>query len=554
MIDIELYNRTFFKQPPEKALPNWERWVEIFKEMKVHTRGDTPGELLSTQRPNEDEAVFAYRKSIFQPITKSSINRSINRLFRIFLNSNFSYNVSDKLELYLKEKIFEKRAFFEYFHGIVVKRMIEDPNGFLVWLPSGEGLTVQTEKVIVLPEIIDSEKIWFVDDEVLTWSEERVEKKELPDYFWSLTEEGYYRHVLQGDHYIVEEIYKHGLEIVPALVLGGIIEREGVFESYFNGFLPFGNEAIRQYSDWQAVNVTSAFPFRTEVYTECDYPRCHGMGWWDEELKNGRIKTTICPICHGTTHKPHTSPYGVFIKKEVGINEGPPAGPMIEFTSPASEILDYSRQAWEMLLELARKALFDEAIDEAQSGKAKLVDKEDEHAFYASISDNIYDHLLINSLKIINGYRDISSKEEPEITKPTSFVIKTETDLVNELGVLLEKHAPLPFILETVKDLAKKRFSTNKTSIKVIDFLMIYDPLFALGPEEKNMLVATNVIDDLTRGKNINSYQVLMKLLAQNPDLFEGSFDSIVEKMDAEIDKIIVKPKVLRDANGEPID
>ena len=555
---IDEYNRDFFKLPPDKTLPNWQRWVEIFEEMKVHTRGDVPGVLLNTQRPNEDEKVFTYRKSIYQPITKSSINRSINRLFRIFLNSNFSFKVSAEIEKYLKEKIFEKRAFFEFFHGIVVKRMLEDPNGYLVWLPSGKGLEDQTEKVTVLPQIIDSSKIWFVGEfedskgeisEILTWREDMSKQ---PEEFWSLTEEGYYRHVLQNDKYLVEEIYKHDLGVIPALILGGIIESEGVLESYFNSFLPFGNEAIRQYSDWQAVNVTSAFPFRTEKHTECDYPQCHGKGWWDEE-KAGKTKVVICSLCKGTGQKAHTSPYGVFVRKETGPGEDPDTGAMIEFTSPAKDILDYSQQAWQTLLELARKSLFDETIDEAQSGKAKLVDKEDEHAFYSSISDNIYDHLLINSLKIITGYRDINSKEEPEITKPTSFVIKTETDLVNELGVLLEKNAPLPFILETVKDLAKKRFSTNKTSIKVIDFLMVYDPLFALGAEEKNMLVATNVIDDQTRSKNINSYQVLIKLLAQNPELFEGSYDSIAEKMDAEIEKLIVTPKVIRDANGEPI-
>ena len=546
MIDVELYNREFFKLPPDKTLPNWKRWVEIFEEMKVHTRGDVPGELLSTQRPNEDPAVFEYRKSIYQPITKSSINRSINRLFRIFLNSNFSFKVSDEIEKYLKEKIFEKRAFFEFFHGIVVKRMIEDPNGYLVWLPSGKGLDEQTEKVTVLPEIIDSEKIWFVSDEVLTW---RYDMSKQPEEFWSLTEEGYYRHVLQNDKYILEEIYKHDLKIVPALILGGIIESEGVLESYFNSFLPFGNEAIRQYSDWQAVNVTSAFPFRTEVYTECDHPQCHAQGGWTNEKE----KWVTCPRCKGTGQKPHMTPYGKFIRKEPDPGAEISTVPMIEFTSPATGILDYSQQAWQTLLELARKSLFDETIDEAQSGKAKLVDKEDEHAFYASISDNIYDHLLINSLKIITGYRDINNKVEPSITKPTSFVIKTETDLVNELGVLLEKNAPLPFILETVKDLAKKRFSTNKTSIKVIDFLMVYDPLFALGAEEKNMLIATNVIDDRTRGKNINSYQVLMRLLAKYPDLLEGSFDSIEEKMDTEIDKLIVESKVLYDANGKRI-
>ncbi|GAH61877.1 unnamed protein product, partial [marine sediment metagenome] len=252
--------------------------------------------------------------------------------------------VSDKLELYLKEKIFEKRAFFEYFHGIVVKRMIEDPNGFLAWLPSGEGLTEQTAKVQVLPEIINCENIWFVNDEVLTW---RNDMSKQPEEFWSLTEEGYYRHVLRNDKYLLELIYKHDLEIVPALLLGGIFESVGVLESYFNGFLPFGNEAIRQFSDCQAVNVTSAFPFRTEKHTECDYPQCHGIGWWDEKLKNGRTKTNICPICRGTGQKPHKSPYGVFVKREVGLGEEPDTGPMIEFTSPAADILEYQQTTWQ---------------------------------------------------------------------------------------------------------------------------------------------------------------------------------------------------------------
>ena len=65
------------------------------------------------------------------------------------------------------------------------------------------------------------------------------------------------------------------------------------------------------------------------------------------------------------------------------------------------------------------------------------------------------------------------------------------------------------------------------------------------------MLIATNVIDDLTRNKNINSYQVLMKLLTKYPDLLEGSFDSIEEKMNVEIDKLIVESKPMYDANGE---
>ena len=227
--------------------------------------------------------------------------------------------------------------------------------------------------------------------------------------------------------------------------------------------------------------------------------------------------------------------------------------PMIEFTSPARDILDYSQQSWETLLDKAQEAIFDKLIDEAQSGVAKIVDREDLHSFLSAIADNVYDHLLLNSLKILNGYRDISAKNEPEVTKPTSFIVKTEGDLVEELGVLLEKKAPVPFILETIKDLSKKRFSTNKTATDAIRFLMIYDPLFALSPEEKNMLIATNVIDDRTRNINISSYQVLNRLLFQNPDLLDMPYDKVAAKMDAEIDKLIPEKQPIFNETGNAV-
>lgn len=554
MFDIEAYSKTLIRAP-DLINDLRDRWVAIYKEMRVHTRGETPADLLNDRRPNEDEEIFKYRKKIYQPITKGPINRSINKLFRIFLNANFSYTVSDDLQSYLNEKRFHQRNFFEFFHGTVTKRMIEDPNGYILWLPEGEGMTSQTEKVDVYPDLLDSSRIWFVDDEVITWSKTNLKKNEIPDFLWSLTEDGYYIHTHKGDYYTVDRIYQHNLGMVPAVILGGVLTENGIFESYFDPFLAFGNEAIRQYSDWQAVNVTSAFPYRTEEYTECDYPKCGGRGWWEEDCDNPDCvpKLYTCPVCRGSGFKSHTSPYGTFIRKEPGPGEELNTRPMIEFTSPARDILDYSQQSWQTLLDEAQKAIFDDMIDEAQSGVAKIIDREDLHSFLSSISDNVYDHLLLNSLKILNGYRDISAKNTPEVTKPTSFIVKTEGDLVEELGVLLEKKAPVPFILETIKDLAKKRFSTNKTATRAIKFLMIYDPLFALSPEEKNMLIATNVIDDRTRNININAYQVLNRLLFQNPDLLELSYDQVAAKMDAEIDKLTPEKQPMFNEQGNAI-
>jgi len=543
MFDIEAYNKEFYKFP---VMPLKDEWIEISDEMKVHTRGNVPVKLLNERRPNEDQEILDYRILIHQPITKGPINRSVNKLFRIFMNSNFSLKVNDSLQKYLDSKIFNNRNFLEFFYGNVIKRMIEDPNGWLAWIPEGEGIEDKKEKVDVLPELIDSSKIWFFNDEVFTWYEYR-EKRALPERFWSLTKEGYYLHEKQGDFYLLYVLYKHKIKEIPALVLGGILREDEVYESFFNGFLPFGNEAIRQYSDAQAVNVTSAFPYRTEEYTECDYHKCKGKGWWEIPCKGDGCKPKIvdCKHCNGTGNKPNSSPYGTRIRKEPGPGEELNTRPMIEFTSPARDILDFVNELPMKLLAEARKAIFDDMVLEPQSGIAKIIDREDSHAFFSAISDNVYDHLFLNSLIFINSYRNIKTKDKPEIIKPTSFFIKTEQDLVEELGVLLEKKAPLPFVLETVRDLAKKRFSSNKTASKIIDFLMVYDPLFALGPEEKNMLIATNVIDDQTRRKNINSYQILNMLLLKNPELFEKSYDEIVKLMDVEIEKLVVEKQPL---------
>ena len=169
----------------------------------------------------------------------------------------------------------------------------------------------------------------------------------------------------------------------------------------------------------------------------------------------------------------------------------------------------------------------------------------------SQIADNVYDHLLINSLIILNKYRDINAKENPEITKPTSFVVKTEGDLVDELGVLLEKKAPLPFVLETVRDLAKKRFGTNETTKNIIEFLLVYDPLFALSPEEKNMLIATNVITDEMRDKNVGAFQVINEILFDDPELFEKSYKTIKELVDKKILESVPQVVPIRDTNGD---
>ncbi len=147
---------------------NWEHWNRVRTTMFIHTRGKNPGEILTSRRPNEDPDVQKYRLSIYEPITKGSMNRAIDKLFRIFQNANFSISVSDELNTYLTERKFDGQYFYSYIQKFVVRRMIEDPNGWLVWIPVGEGLTNPAVKVDAEPVLIMSDQIKVLEPGLLT--------------------------------------------------------------------------------------------------------------------------------------------------------------------------------------------------------------------------------------------------------------------------------------------------------------------------------------------------------------------------------------------------
>ena len=261
MFEIEIYNSMLgdLPQPHEK-----DDWVEVRDEMFVHTRGKNPGRILTQRRPNEDAEIQKYRLDIYEPITKGSINRAIDKLYRIFSSANFSIQVSDELSTYLNTKKFDNQYFYSYIQKYVVRRMIEDPNGWLVWIPVGEGLTNPTVKVDVYPLIVGSNQIRFldIDEGVISWvdDEEKSEvyqggrNKKEGAIIYTLTPDAYYKHTQIGikkdNRFQVELIYQHNIGFLPGVVLGGDVTDDDYFESYFSAFLPFANEAIRQYSDW----------------------------------------------------------------------------------------------------------------------------------------------------------------------------------------------------------------------------------------------------------------------------------------------------------------
>ena len=530
---------------------NWAHWNNVRTTMFIHTRGKNPGEILTSRRPNEDPDVQKYRLSIYEPITKGSMNRAIDKLFRIFQNANFSISVSDELNTYLTERKFDGQYFYSYIQKFVVRRMIEDPNGWLVWIPVGEGLTNPAVKVDAEPVLIMSEHIKVLEPGLLTWQSMDEHspvmsngKSEMTgSVYYSLTDTQFLKHVQYGQaidkRFETVVIYQHDIGAIPGVILGGDLTDEHFFDSYFSAFVPFANEAIRQYSDWTAVMTTSAFPYREEIAETCNAKACRDGIVFNHETE----EHDTCGICRGTGRVISRSPFGVFLREKanpaLGV-DGDVNGPMIRFISPDVSIIEYSGQAWQTLLKKAEEALHLNVIDEAQSGAAKMIDREDSFSQLTKISNNIFDEIIYKSLLFIEKYRNVIEPMSPVITKPISFSMKTEDDLIDELNKLSDKNAPIAFLVESTKDLARKRFSGNKSVSRMVEVLVSYDPIFHLNTKDKQMLLAAGSIkkDDLIR--SLFAYKTLIALTAEfGTEFLEKPLGEIFAELDRRIQPTI---------------
>jgi hypothetical protein len=542
MINIEDINIIL---TDKKYRPDYyHEWYDVRETMFVHTRGKKPGKILTERRPNEDPEIKKYREMIYEPITKGSIQKAIDKLYRIFQNANFSIQVSDELNAYLSTVKFNENFFYSYIQKFVVPRMIEDPNGWIVWIPVGEGLVNPSVKVDVEPLIVSTEQIKYLDKNHITWLDEKEKSriKKSNKYvneglvYYTLTDLGFYKHIQYGDdrklQFEIIPVYMHNIGKVPGCVLGGDLTPEKYFESYFSAFVPFANEAIRQYSDWQGVMTTSAFPYREEVGETCDAKGCRDGIIYDSENE----EHDMCRRCNGTGRIVSRSPYGVFIREKgnAAFTGETGSDPLVRFISPPVDIIQYSGDAWQTLLKKAEDALHLNMIDEAQSGVAKIIDREDSFAQLTKISNNIFDEIIYKSLVYVEAYRNVTNPQAPNIIKPISFSMKTEWDLMQEIINLTDRNAPVSFLIETTKDLARKRFSGNKAVSRLVEVLVSYDPIYTISSKDKISMMQAGIIEKQDVMKSLHAYKALSSIVAENGTIvLEQPLPTIFAMIDA---------------------
>jgi len=550
MFDDEKFFREFFSYPSPAAL---ELWANEYDEMTVHTRGRVPVKLIKERRPYEDEVIQKYRQQAYEPITKDPIDRAINNLQRIFSKSQVNIEVPENIDEYLSENNFSGLTFNGFIRKAIIRRMIEDPNGALCWFPAGKGLEQGNEAVQVKPYVVVSKNILHFDEHVMTWhSHEKsivlTDKGEVyeGEIYYVITENAYYRYEQFGKkedkkfRHIL--IYKHSLNFLPVIVLGGELSGEIndrtnteilFLTSYFSSFKAFANEAIRQFSDHQGAMTVSGFPIREMDSISCPNNSCKN-GW----IYDNDRRKSVCPDCDGNgIILPSGSPYGVYLrpprKGPLQDNNSDPV-PAVRFITPPVEILKYMGEHTNSLIDKAEKALNLLFIQEAQSGRAKEIDREDKVATLDKIGENVYMNIVFNSMKIISGLINNNEGDKPIINLPPTFTVKSEQELIDELGTLRKDGAPEFIVSEASMDLLRSRYGSNPKVLFKAKILRAYDTFFTYSTEQKNNLQASGAMTQEEFLKSVHAPTVLAKIALEMGDKFyEATYEAIFTKLNA---------------------
>lgn len=578
--DVEALN-TRWKSLPAPA--NQKRWAREYSKMVRHTQGKADEVIIGSRRPYEPPDVMEYRVRSYRAITKAAMTQAINSLQRIFSKSNVDVQWPAVASEYLNGKNFDDSDFLGYINKFVIRRMIEDPNGLLVWwaeYPGTDNVRAEPKPILLLSEDIlhlTDEVLCFRSDEksVVLVREERGRLKSVREgeVFYIVTKTGYFKRVQYGDKgkglFRIEPGLAHDLGYLPYILLGGeeVVEAEkGTLKnavwlaSYFEPCTHFGDEALAQFSDWQAVMVTCAHPMREMETIKCPSPDCNKGYVYTN--KGGKEVRSTCAVCNGSNEIIPDSPYGFIRRKQKrsGFADDPKADPVppIRFLHADPAILEQCEKAWRELVKDMKEALHLLFIQEAQSGVAKDKDREDKLSTLDRMGQQIFQVIAANSLEIILGI--MRFPVEYSITLPPTFHVRSEQDLRSEVAELSIDGIQPMYRGMAIGEMIRKRYPSDPFVAKSLEVIAAYDLTWGYTSKEKASLVSSGTFSDELVQRSALADGMLRRMASEMGPKFlaeqvKNLSAELGKRLDAELAArpvILPSPETIPNGGGKP--
>jgi hypothetical protein len=528
------------------------------EEMSWHLYGVTPTELLERVRPNEPPEVTNYRMDNYEPKTKSSADKAINIVSKIFNENLYSIRWKDKNESavelaeYTLEYYPKNNSVINFEKDVALRKMLADPNAVEV-VKLERIPTKQTEKLRPIIVLYGSKNVYNYDlDHYLIWIKDEQEKAASGgtitwryfEYYDANQYVNFKSYVTSTGALVTEEqeSYVYNFGEIPVWELQGVTEAKDngdtIYKSFFSAAVPFWNDSITHESDVKASFIGHIFPQKYELSEPCNYRfQWEGMQF---PCKGGTIKygkeergdTMSCPSCSGSGYRNMAGPYGVYKISKEKLTEGDtPTGidPVGYITVPvdATKMLEERAENQRRLGMWAINMDVEDEIGQNQSGIAKVIDRSAQYDTLGNIASVVFDVHLQNAYYFFNlfmfGVSDKSIGKDaeinlPEINKPTQFDIQSSAELINNFKAAKDSGLDANLLQIRQQEIITRDGGTNPDLKKFAFLLLDLDPLPGMDAQTISLNQSKGFVSKADAAIHFNLKNFIEQAIDENPD------------------------------------
>lgn len=530
---------------------NYHEAVKNYNEIRVHSDGKAPGNLIEERRPGESETILAYRKKIYQPKTKTVFMKVLNLLGKIRRSSDWAIKYDEKaspktidaeetLQEYCEKKYPEYASITKWYFDVALKQQVIDPNAIALvhWhkdLPS-DGIKYGMPVITIFNsdqvyDYVKDEFAFLLSSEKSTYqSADGKTTHNNGDIYYFVTPDSTFKLSQNSEDKskfnIVE--FKHKLSILPAFRLGAIEKSKNFYESRISGMIPSLNVAVTIYSDKQAEIVqhvhSKLWTYETEQCKECS-----GTG----KIAQKKGAPIECTKCKGGVVP--TSPYSNMIINPSNLPLGeksfpiPPSG-YIQKSDVALMVKAISdeikQEIYDAYSAVSMEFLMDTPL--AESGIAKTVDRDELNNFVYGVAEDavgVIDkgYYLIALMRYGYQLKDQKVVKEmcPKIPVPEKYDLLSSNYYLEKYKVAKDAKIS-PQILSYMEiEFATKELYNNPEVAQFMQSVYALNPLPSTTEEDKMVQFSNKwiTLEDAVISANIVAF--IRRALQEKPDFFK---------------------------------
>jgi uncharacterized protein YueI len=254
-------------------------------------------------------------------------------------------------------------------------------------------------------------------------------------------------------------------------------------------------------------------------------------------MRNGLAKVQTC---NGSKYITIQSPYKTYRKVQDSFDTDGKvfSTPSVEYYSPDSAILDYSKNQWKDYLSQAEESVFVQQKTDTgnvEAAKSKEIDREELYSWLSNISKVLYGNLQM-FLQYVENYVN-PSPIKVAVEQPYSFAILTESEAFEALGLMLQSSAPVLLKANQIDNFVNKFTSESSPVKRALHILKKYDLLLYYSDSTVMNLKGQGTISAKMVQQHTLAYPVLIQMYEMDKTLFDMEDEQIIKKLSTEVDK-----------------